>query len=98
MKVKYIGQSFGAFGLTDGKIYICTEVDKITGALRIIDDEGLPYWDDNALTRYGYEKTPPGYLYSPTEPRPCFDETVKPGKFEIIEDDEQGTLQKAIFG
>ncbi len=97
MKVKYIGPSFGATGLTNGKIYECTEVDPITGALRIVDDEGMPYWDEDALSELGYEKTLPGYLYSPTSPGPMGDPKIK-GRFEIIEDDEQGTLKKAIFG
>lgn len=35
------------------------------------------------------------YLYSPTEPGPVCDPRIK-GKFEVIEDDEQGTLDKAI--
>ena len=35
------------------------------------------------------------YLYSPTEPGPVCDPSIK-GKFEVIEDDEQGTLDKAI--
>lgn len=37
MKVRYIGESFGLFGLTDGKVYECTGIQ---GAmLMIIDDE-----------------------------------------------------------
>ena len=35
------------------------------------------------------------YLYSPTEPGSVCDPSIK-GKFEVIEDDEQGTLDKAI--
>ena len=37
------------------------------------------------------------YLYSPTEPGPVCDPNIR-GKFEIVEDDEQGTLKKAING
>lgn len=41
MKVKYIGKSFGAEGLTNGKLY---EVLKIEGdMIRIIDDSGEDY-------------------------------------------------------
>jgi len=64
---------------TDNKIDTVLEVDKITGALRIIDDSE----DD--------------YLYSPTEPR-LLDAQYQGGKFEIVEDDEKGSLAKAIYG
>lgn len=36
MKVKYIGESFGAVSLTNGKIYECLGFDN--GMLRVIDD------------------------------------------------------------
>lgn len=90
MKVKYIGQSFGIFGLTNGKIYECTEIDELSGALRIIDDEGPAYWELD-------EGEKDGYLYSPTNPRPI-DGSSPGGKWEIIEDDEKGSLRKAIYG
>lgn len=35
------------------------------------------------------------YLYSATDPAPL-DRSVKPGKWEIIEDDDKRTLYKAI--
>lgn len=35
------------------------------------------------------------YLYHPVHPKPCFVEGDY-GRFEIVEDDEQGTLKKAI--
>lgn len=43
MKVKYIGETFGGgyTGLTDGKVYECTDVEY--DLLRIIDDEGEGY-------------------------------------------------------
>ena len=90
MKVKYIGQSFGIFGLTNGKIYECTEIDELSGALRIIDDEGPAYWELD-------EGEKDGYLYSPTNPRPI-DGSSPGGKWEIVEDDEKGSLRKAIYG
>lgn len=37
MKVKYIGESFGLFGLTDGNIYECTGIQG--SMLMVIDDE-----------------------------------------------------------
>lgn len=37
------------------------------------------------------------YLYSATGPAPL-DSSTKPGRWEIIEDDDKGTLQKAIYG
>ena len=40
MKIKYIGQSFGVDGLTNGKIYEATEED---GMYRVIDDSGEDY-------------------------------------------------------
>lgn len=36
-------------------------------------------------------------LYSATNPRPCDDANVS-GKWEVVEDDEIGTLKKAIYG
>lgn len=86
MKVRYVGESFGIVQLTNGKVYECTEVDEVSGMLRIIDDEGP---EENP----GYL---PGYLYSPINPRPL-DGSGPGGKWEIVEDDEQGTLRKAIY-
>lgn len=37
------------------------------------------------------------YLYDPKNPKPFFVEGNY-GRFEIVEDDENGTLKKAIFG
>ena len=84
MKVRYIGKSFGVTGLTNGRIYECTEITE-DGLLRIIDDEG-PDEDEEYL---------PGYLYSATNPAPI-DGSSSGGKWEIIEDDERGSLKKAI--
>lgn len=40
MKVKYIGKSFyNGFGLTNGKVYECTDILKDIECLEIIDDE-----------------------------------------------------------
>ena len=90
MKVKYIGPDIGATGLTNGKIYVVSEIDELTGALRILDDDpmGFDDWDLDC---------PPGYLYSPVRPKALNGE-YKGGKFEIIEDDEKGSLRKAIYG
>lgn len=41
MKVKYVGESFGVDGLTNGKIYECLGVE--SGMLRIIDDSEEDY-------------------------------------------------------
>ena len=43
MRVKYIGQSFGVDGLTDGKEYEVLCVDSVSGALSVIDDSGEDY-------------------------------------------------------
>ncbi len=77
MKVKYVGNSFGALSLTNGEIYDCLGVEY--GYLRIVDDSE----DD--------------YLYSARNPRPL-DGNSPGGRWEIIKDDEQGTLKEAIYG
>lgn len=41
MKLKYIGESFGIDGLTNGKIYTCIGIED--GVLRIIDDSDEDY-------------------------------------------------------
>lgn len=78
MRVKYIGKSFGVDSLTDGKTYEVLEVDKLTGALRIVDDS-----DED-------------YLYHPKEPKPNGEKEAY-GRFEILEDDKDGSLRKAII-
>lgn len=90
MKVKYIGESFGVTGLTDGVVYDCLGVESagdLGEMLRIIDDEG-PSGSDDDLD---------GYLYSPTRPGPL-DGSSPGGSWEIVEDDDLGSLHKAIFG
>jgi hypothetical protein len=42
MRVRYVGESFGVFGLTNGKIYKCLGVET-DGLLRIVDDSGEDY-------------------------------------------------------
>ncbi len=74
-KVKYIGESFGAVGLTDGKVYDCLGVEG--GFLRVVDDEEMDY------------------LYCAKNPAPL-DWSSTGGRWEIIEDDDKGTLQNAI--
>lgn len=90
MKVRYIGDTFGGgyCGLTNGKVYECLGAE--FGCLRLIDDEGMSYW----------EKIPgeqEGYLYDAKNPQPM-DKETPPGHFEIVEDDADGTLRKAIYG
>lgn len=43
MKVRYIGSSFGAVSLTDGKVYDCLGVECDGMALRIVDDSEEDY-------------------------------------------------------
>lgn len=38
------------------------------------------------------------YLYSPKHPRPIAAPEHPGGRFEIVEDDAEGTLNKAIYG
>lgn len=91
MKVKYIGESFGVAGLTNGVIYECLGVEyggDFGPMLRVIDDEGLSYWEKE-------DDEKEGYLYSPKNPAPL-DGSSLGGHWEIVEDDENGTLYKAI--
>ena len=92
MKVKYMGPNIGVTGLTNDKVYNVVEVDPLTGALRIIDDDQNDFNFDND------PDWKPGYLYSPTAPRPIGDPQQSPGRFIIIEDDDQGSQNKAING
>ncbi|GHU37298.1 hypothetical protein FACS1894105_09150 [Clostridia bacterium] len=92
MKIKYIGESFYIGGLTNGNIYECLGV-RNNGAfgdmLLVIDDDQ----DD-----WNYDDRPdwePGYLYSLTNPAPL-DGSSPGGRWEIVEDDENGTLAKAM--
>lgn len=39
--LRYVGKSFGAFGLTENKVYQCVGIDG--GWLRIVDDEEEDY-------------------------------------------------------
>ena len=86
MKVRYIGPPRGGFSLTDGKTYDCLGVED--GFLRIIDDEGYSYWEKE-------EDEPEGYLYAPVGPV-VLENGSRAGRFEIIEDDENQTLQKLM--
>lgn len=45
MKLKYIGESFGAVSLTNGEIYECIGIEEFPDGfdLRIIDDSGEDY-------------------------------------------------------
>lgn len=46
MKVKYIGPDIGVDGLINNHIYDVLEIDKLSGALRIIDESGEDYLYD----------------------------------------------------
>lgn len=90
MKVKYTGQDIGVCGLKNNGIYEVIEVDELTGLLRVVDED---------TNDWNYDNDPdwkPGYLYSPISPRPVDKPEQQPGKFTIVEDDERGTLHKAI--
>ena len=77
MKVKYIGETFGIEGLTNGKIYEVIAIDQ--DMLRIIDDSGEDY------------------LYSIA--KPCsLEDSTKYGKWEIVEDNQDKDLEKAMEG
>lgn len=80
MKVRYIGESFGVDELTDGKIYECLGAEDIGAVcewLRIVDDSEEDYL---------YSVVQPGPFAVPDDGHyPC-------GRWEIVEDDEKGTL------
>ena len=84
MKVKYIGPARGVLSLTDGKIYECL------GFLRVIDDEGYSYWEKEPDEKEGYLSPPVGVFVN--------EDGSRAGRFEIVEDDDAGTLHKAIYG
>ena len=42
-KLKYVGESFGVEGLTNGKIYNCVDYDAKTRLLSIVDDSEENY-------------------------------------------------------
>lgn len=88
MKVKYIGPTRGVFSLTDGKIYECLGVED--GFLRVIDDEGYSYWEKEPDEKEGYLYAPVGMFVQ--------EDGSRVGRFEIVEDDQNGTLRKAIYG
>jgi len=91
MKVRYVGETFGAVSLTNGVVYECLGVEdggEFGPMLRIIDDEGLDYWEK-------LDNEPDGYLYSPNNPAPL-DGSSSGGRWEIVEDDENGSLSKVI--
>ncbi len=79
-KLKYVGETF-SFGLTNGRIYDCTEIDE-NGLLRVVDDDS---WGDDS----------DGYLYSAVAPGPL-DGSSPGGRWEIVNDNSGGRLQKLI--
>ena len=88
MKVKYIGPTRGILSLTDGKIYECLGVE--CGFLRVIDDESYSYWEKEPDEKEGYLYPPDGVFVN--------EDGSRAGRFEIVEDDDAGTLHKAIYG
>lgn len=88
MKVKYIGPTRGVFSLTDGETYECLGVE--SGFLRVIDDEGYSYWEKEMDEKEGYLYPPVGVFVN--------EDGSRVGRFEVVEDDENGTLSKAIYG
>lgn len=84
MRVRYIGESFGASGLTDGTVYDCLEIDRTDEQglefgimLRIVDDSGEDY------------------LYPLKNPRPL-NGSSPGGSWEIVEDDEKISLAELL--
>lgn len=84
MKVRDIRPSKGILSLTDGKVYECLGVEY--GFLRMIDDEGYGYWEKEPGEKEGYLYPPAGVLVN--------EDGSRTGRFEIVEDDAQGTLHQ----
>ncbi len=81
MRVRYSGASFyGSEGLTNGRVYVCLGVE----------DAG----DFGAMLRI-VDNSGEDYLYSPRYPAPL-DGSSGGGKWEVVEDDEKGTLASVI--
>lgn len=88
MKVRYVGPAKGVLSLTDGKVYECLGVED--GFLRVVDDEGYSYWEKEPDEKEGYLYAPVGVVVQ--------EDGSRAGRFEIVEDDADGTLQRAIYG
>ena len=84
MKVRDIGPSKGILSPTDGKVYECLGVEY--GFLRVIDDEGYSYWEKEPGEKEGYLYPTAGVLVN--------EDGSRTGRFEIVEDDAQGTLHQ----
>ena len=56
----------------------------------MIDDEGYSYWEKEPDEKEGYLYAPVGTFIE--------EDGSRVGRFEIVEDDENGTLRKAIYG
>ncbi len=84
MKLRYVGETFGAASLTNGVVYDCLGIDRE-------DEQGLEF---GILLRI-VDDSEEEYLYSPTKPGPL-DGSSPGGRWEIIEDDDKGTLKKLL--
>lgn len=58
--------------------------------------EVLAYDEDSGALRI-IDDSGEDYLYDPRNPRPIANPDHPGGKFEIVEDDEAGTLEKAMY-
>lgn len=92
MKLKYTGPSV-ELSLVHGKIYDCVGIE---GELvRILDEEELiNFTQDEIKNAKMNGGTEIGYLYSITTPFPSGSSQY--GKWEIIEDTSEKTLEKTI--
>lgn len=59
--------------------------------------EVISYDEDSGALRV-IDDSGEDYLYDPRNPRPIANPEHPGGRFEIVEDDAEGTLRKAIFG
>jgi hypothetical protein len=92
VKIRYVGESFGISGLTNGAVYECLGVEDggdLGPMLRIVDDDANDWNYDN---RPDWQ---PGYLFPANNPRPL-DGSSPGGRWEIVEDDDRGTMEKAM--
>ena len=99
MKVRYVGESFGVDGLTDGKVYECLGVELDGAAAALVD--ALTYGRVRGglygVTLRIVDDSGEDYLYSVSDPAPL-DMSSPGGKWEVVEDDAEGTLARLLKG
>lgn len=92
MKLKYIGESFGVDGLTNGKIYNAAEgIGTEKGMYRVIDDSGEDYLYSkiNPAPLDGSSKGGKWEIVSEKTPNECSKKKTQLCAHRIYRDDER---------